>query len=298
MKPNDTIFHTIGIICKHGETNITPTLVELTAFLHQRGATILFDESAVGLIADVDFVSRETLGTEADLAIVLGGDGTILNAGRTLASFGIAIIGINQGRLGFLADISPTGMIPALTGILDGHYVSDSRTLLEAEILRNGEPICRSPALNDIVVHSHDVVRMIEFETLIDGHFVNIQRADGMVVATPTGSTAYALSSGGPLIVPGLGLDAVLLVPICPHTMSNRPLVISADVTISIKLDPHSRTSAQVAFDGQGTTSLLPGDQVIIHRMQNRLTLLHLEDYDYFSLLRKKLHWAENPQPQ
>ena len=294
MPTNTHSFQAIGLISKRGEPRITLTLQRLLQHLEDLGRNILLDESNEGLLAGRILYPREELGKCCDLVIVIGGDGTLLNAGRTLARFKLPIIGINQGRLGFLTDISSREMIPALNQILQGNFTSEARSLLSAEIWRGKQRIITEDAVNDIVIHNHDVVRMIEFDTYIDQRHVNTQRADGLVVATPTGSTAYALSAGGPLVAPSL--DAILLVPICPHTMSNRPLIISAEAHIEIRLHELNRTSAQVAFDGQATTRLLPGDCVLIRQNTHKLQLLHPADYDHFTLLRKKLHWAEAPQ--
>ncbi|APZ42231.1 NAD(+) kinase [Acidihalobacter ferrooxydans] len=289
MKP----FQTIGIIAKRGDTRLATHIRQILQHLRERDYTVLLDESAEGLLPTEALLARETLAQRCDLAIVLGGDGTLLNAGRSLAEHGVALLGINLGRLGFLVDVSPARMLPSIDTVLAGHYVEESRALLHTEVIRDQTTITRQDSLNDVVLHNNDVVRMIEFDTFIDERFVNSQRADGLVVATPTGSTAYALSAGGPIVSPAL--PAILLVPICPHTLSNRPLVVGAPSTIEIVLCEHNQTAAQVAFDGQATTSLHPGDRIRIRGKSAMLRLLHPPDYDHFEILRAKLHWSETP---
>jgi len=221
----------------------------------------------------------------------VGGDGTFLSAVRSLADFGTPVLGINLGRLGFLADISPDQMLEHLQQILDGQYVDESRFLLEAEVIRSGETVARADAFNDVVVHIRDVARMIEFETYINGQFVNFQRSDGLVISTPTGSTAYALSSGGPLL--HATLDAMVLVPICPHTLSNRPLVINANSTVEVVIGDSKQTTSQVTFDGQTAFDVIAGDKIVVRKKQNIIHLIHPASYDYYDILRAKLHWSE-----
>jgi NAD+ kinase len=288
-------FQTIGVITKQSGPQLADTLQALLDLLASRGLRVLLDESTTPLLGKQagETFSREVLAREADLAIVVGGDGTLLNAGRTLADAGVPVLGINLGRLGFLVDVSPEEMGSRLAEILDGHYVEAPRFLLEAEVWRDETCIGQSLALNDVVVHVREVVRMIEFDTFIDGQFVNTQRADGMVVATPTGSTAYALSGGGPILHPGL--DAIVLVPICPHTLSHRPIVVQGGSHIEIRICAHDKDPAQVSFDGQAGMDLEPRDRIVIRRKQGPLRLLHPKGYDYFHILRAKLRWGEQP---
>ena len=288
-------FHTIGGITKRSDPRLADTLQTLLEFLASRALTVLLDESAAPLLADRDYatVSRDALARQADLAIVIGGDGTLLNAGRTLADADVPVLGINLGRLGFLVDVSPEEMTSRLEEILGGDYVEAPRFLLDAEVVRGDTTIGRAVALNDVVLHVRDVVRMIEFDTYIDGHFVNTQRADGLVVSTPTGSTAYALSGGGPILHPGL--DALVLVPVCPHTLSHRPIVVTGDSRIEVRVCAHNKDPAQVSFDGQANLDLMPEDRIRITRKATPLRLLHPKGYDYFHILRAKLRWGEQP---
>ena len=288
-------FNTIGIIAKQGDPRLAQTLGALLQHLERRRVEVLLDESTSPLLAGRDdaTVSRSALAERCDLAIVVGGDGTLLSAARSLADAEVPLLGVNLGRLGFLVDVSPEEMVTRLDEILEGNYIEAPRFLLHAQIQRDEQIIGQSDALNDVVLHIRDVVRMIEFETYIDGHFVNTQRADGLVVSTPTGSTAYALSGGGPILHPSL--SAVVLVPICPHTLSHRPIVVQGDSRIEILLCAHNQASAQVAFDGQASIDLEPQDRILIQRKPRELRLIHPQGYDYFHILRAKLRWGEQP---
>lgn len=286
-------FKTIGIIAKQGDVRLEETLGTLMAYLRDKGLRILLDASADGLTPDTDVYPREELVRQCDLAIVVGGDGTLLNAARSLACHGVPLIGINLGRLGFLADISPEEITQRLEEILAGDYIEEPRALLEAEILRNGHTIQRHDALNDVVLHISNDVRMIEFDIRIDGHFVSSQRADGLVICTPTGSTAYALSGGGPILSPSL--PAIGLVPVCPHTLTSRPLVVNATACIEVSLSVQNSAPAQVAFDGQSCTPVSAEDVIRIRQKDAPLRLLHPNTYDHFHILRAKLHWGEQP---
>jgi NAD+ kinase len=240
---------------------------------------------------DIPILDRASLGNQSDLAIVIGGDGTFLSAVRALVDCNVPILGINLGRLGFLADIYPEDMLQTMEQILHGDYVDESRFLLNAQVIRDEKIISEAAAFNDVVVHIRDVARMIEFNTYINGQYVNYQRADGIVVSTPTGSTAYALSSGGPLL--HATLDAMVLVPICPHTLSNRPLVVNANSEIEIVIGQNKQSTAQVSCDGQTACDVLPGDKIRIWRKTNPVHLIHPVSYDYYHILRAKLRWSE-----
>jgi len=282
---------TIGIIAKDKSDAVNLTVKRLVEFINHKNCNIAYDKSTEGLIDNVTYVDRDTLATQSDLAIVVGGDGTFLSAVRSLAEHNIPVLGINLGRLGFLVDISPDDMLQHLEQIMQGEYVDECRFLLEAQVERNGQLIAQADAFNDVVVHIRDVARMIEFETFINGQFVNYQRSDGLVVSTPTGSTAYALSSGGPLL--HATLDAMVVVPICPHTLTNRPLVINADSKVEIVIGESKQSTAQVTFDGQTAFDVKPADKIIIRKKQNNIHLIHPTSYDYYEILRAKLHWSE-----
>jgi len=282
---------TIGIIAKDKGDAVTKTIKQLVDFLSKSSCAIIFDNSAEGIIENTQSVDRNTLASKSDLAIVVGGDGTFLSAVRSLADLNIPILGINLGRLGFLVDISPDEMFEHLEQIMQGNYVEECRFLLQAHVIRDGQVISQADAFNDVVVHIRDVARMIEFETYINGQYVNYQRSDGLVVSTPTGSTAYALSSGGPLL--HATLDAMVLVPICPHTLSNRPLVINANSKVEIVIGESKQSTSQVTFDGQTAFDVKPGDKIVIEKKKNTINLIHPSSYDYYEILRAKLHWSE-----
>ena len=284
-------FSTIGIIVKPHTEVVQDTLEHLLAYLSTKPCTAVLDDSADGL-TDRAVVSREELGNQCDLVITIGGDGTILNAARSLADKNVPLVGINIGRLGFLADVSPDEIDTVLDNVLSGNFIEEKRFLLNASVYRNEKVIFTSVALNDVVVHVRDVARMIEFETYIDGQFVNHQRADGLVISTPTGSTAYALSSGGPILQ--ANLDAIALVPICPHTLSNRPIVVNSRSEVDILVCETKQAIAQVTYDGQNSFDVELGDHIVIKRKENAITLLHPPGHNNFEILRAKLHWSEH----
>lgn len=286
-------FKTIGIVARRGDTRLAAPILQLLKHLRRHRYEVLLDESAEGLLPAEPLYTTAQFRERCDLAIVVGGDGTLLHASRALADADVPLVGVNLGRLGFLVDVTPERMLPVIDTILGGQFVEESRAMLQTKIWRDTKVLTQQDALNDVVVHSHDVVRMIEFDTFVDERFVNSQRADGLVISTPTGSTAYALSAGGPVVSPALA--AILLVPICPHTLSNRPIVIGADSKIEIVLCEQNITAAQVAFDGQATTGLQPGDRIQIRQKAGAMRLLHPPDYDHFHILRAKLRWGEAP---
>ncbi|MDH5423903.1 MAG: NAD(+) kinase [Gammaproteobacteria bacterium] len=287
----DKNIQTIGLIVKNSEQTVADTFHRLRNYLSDKQFTVLLDESVAELVTDKAVVDRQTLGQSCQLAIVIGGDGTLLNAARSLADHNTPILGINLGRLGFLVDVSPHDMFNVIDQVLAGHYKDERRFLLQATVTRGTQRVMHSCAFNDIVVHVRDVARMIDYSTYINDVFVNEQRADGLVVSTPTGSTAYALSSGGPLLHPSL--EAITLVPICPHTLSNRPLVIGSDSKVEIVINENNRNTPQISLDGQSNFDLQAGDKIIIERKENDVHLIHPEFYDYFQILRAKLRWSE-----
>lgn len=282
-------FSHIGIFTKPNDTRVDKTLFQLHEFLIQHGFKVFCDQNA-GLILGLPAMPAEELARRIDLAIVVGGDGTLLGAGRLLAAYEVPIVGVNLGRLGFLVDVSPDEMGTQLEAILAGEYREEQRLILHAEAERDGEIIGGGDALNDVVLHVRDEIRMIEFTTWIDGSFVSTQRADGIIITTPTGSTAYALSSGGPIMHPAL--QAITLVPICPHTLSDRPLVLSSQSTVELQLDEQREVPARVSFDGHNNIELESGDRVRISARPEKVHLLHPQGYDYFHILREKLHWG------
>lgn len=273
------------------KADVKETLRRLYDFLLQSGCEVFPDDTCRDSLAAPGalFPPLQDL-KGCDLAIVIGGDGTLLNAARILAVHQVPIVGINMGRLGFLVDVSPARMLDSLADILRGRYITEERFLLEATVARDGRTLVRHLAMNDVVVNNQFQTRMIEFFTHVDGRDVNHERADGIIVATPTGSTAYALSSGGPILHPAL--SAIALVPICPHTLSHRPLVIDSNSEVTIVIDPDCKTVAQASFDGQANIELKPNDRIQIRRSVNA-RLLHPRGYDFFDILRVKLNWGK-----
>jgi NAD+ kinase len=248
----------------------------------------LFVNEPLSFLTSVDVIDVKDFPKHCDLTIAIGGDGTLLSASRELAGTDIPLVGINVGRLGFLADVALAKLEQHLSKILAGEFREDIRFLLQATIKNTGQDITN--AMNDVVVHSHQSLHMIEFETHINGKFLNSQRADGLVIATPTGSTAYAMSAGGPIL--DVNLDALVLASVCPHTLSNRPVVIAADSIVDITLSENNVTTAMVTCDGRPGQLLQPGDTVRIQRHPSKIKLLHLDDHDHYSILRAKLEWG------
>ncbi len=289
-------FHTIGLIGKFGDPNVAGTLNQIATHLRQRQLRVLLDESSARLIPDngLEIASRVTIGEQCDLAIVMGGDGTMLNAARSLVDYEVPILGVNLGRLGFLADVSPSEIPHRLDAVLNGHFREARRSLLHAQVLHEDQVTGEADALNDVVVHKREVARMIEVDTFLDGRFLNAYRADGLIISTPTGSTAYALASGGPIIHPGL--EAVVLVPICPHTLTHRPIVVKADSVIEVVLNTANTTEAQVTCDGQISLAIESGDRIVIQKKGRKVRLIHPLNHDYFELLRAKLNWGLSPE--
>jgi NAD+ kinase len=285
-------FSTIGLITKPGDALLADTVRALLGYLHARRLNVLIDQSAGALLQDKgkSSVRREEIARCCDLAIVVGGDGTLLHAARSLIDHDVPLLAINRGRLGFLADISPDDMIARLDEILAGYYKEERRYLLHATVIRVNQNIAESDAFNEVVTHVKGSVRMIEVEIYINNRFVNTLRADGLIVSTPTGSTAYALSGGGPILYPSL--EAVVLVPICPHTLSNRPIVVDADSHIEVILCQHNTSPARASFDGQADVDLIPNDRISIERKASTLRFIQPQDHDYFQILRAKLRWG------
>ncbi len=283
-------FPRIGLIGKQGDLRVGGTVAQLTNCLGIQGLQVVL-AAGLGQVAGVNHPEYPVgeLGGVCDLVVVIGGDGTFLHAARAVAPFGIPLVGINLGRLGFLADISPERMCDCLSQILNGHFEAEQRSLLMVRH-RENPPVT---ALNDVVIHRWQSARMIEFEIAIDGTFVNAQRADGLIVSTPTGSTAYAMAGGGPLLHPSL--DAILLVSICPHTFSNRPLVVPGRSQLQVRLMGQADNPVLVTFDGQINQPLPPGDSLLISQSPHPVRLLHPLGHNHFELLRAKMGWSGHP---
>ncbi len=288
-------FKTVALVGKYQSAEVAEALGRLSAYLQGRGVSVLVDEDTarvVGGVGGARAATFEQIAERADLAVVLGGDGTMLTAARRLGTYTVPLLGINQGRLGFLTDVGRGEMLDRVGEVLDGQYLRERRVLLEAEVLRDGVPVFSSVALNDVVVSRGEVGRMIEFELTVDGEYIYRQRSDGIIVATPTGSTAYALSANGPILHPRLA--GMVLVPLSPHGLTYRPIALSHDSTVDIMIvAPHD---ARIHFDGQTLFDAHGGDCVRVRRSFQSVTLLHPPGYSYFAVLREKLHWSAAPR--
>jgi len=289
-------FKTIALTGKYEDPRVGDSMLILARHLSAAGARLLIDPRIRMNFSDVrvESLPEAELGDAADLVIAVGGDGTMLYASRLVAGRDVPLLGINRGRLGFLADITPGEMLRRLDEVLDGVYEEERRLMLEA-VIENGESAPRrSLALNDVVLQKRAVGRMLDFENWIDGVYVNTHGGDGLVIATPTGSTAYALSGGGPIIHPSL--DAITLVPICPHTLSDRPIVVRADARIEVRVLQRPDTLAAVSCDGLPLGELTAGQRLLVRAAAERVLLIHPRGHDYFRLLRSKLHWGRGSQ--
>jgi NAD+ kinase len=286
-------FRSVALFGNPAQGRVAECLLTLANHLAKRGFRVLVDaDSPLRFPPDSTIGCEEgNFAEEADLLIAIGGDGTLLRAAHVLAGRPIPLLGINQGRLGFLTDISPRSMREDVDRILAGHSIEDRRALLQARVERGGVAMDSQSgfALNDVVVQKAGQGRILEFETFIDGRFVNAHRGDGLVVATATGSTAYALSCGGPIVVPDL--DALVVTPVCPHTLSDRPLMVRLDRVIEVRLGLDSG-DVNVCCDGILLGNLTHRDRLIIQRAAAQVRLLHPPDYDYYGLIRSKLHWG------
>jgi NAD+ kinase len=282
-------FKTIALIGKYKTPGIAEPLLRLASFLAEKGVTVVVDSLTAVHLKQHPYriLALEEMGGKIDLVIVLGGDGTMLNIARTLAPFKIPLVGVNQGRLGFLTDLSLESMQQSIAAMLKGEFVTEQRMLLATRVLRNGAEVFSSLAFNEVVVHRSNVSSMIEFEVRINGEYLYTQRADGLIVATPTGSTAYALSAGGPIVHPSL--DVISLVPVCPHTLSNRPIVVAGASVIEILM--HRTEDVRVRFDSHTYFDLHLQDRLMVTHYPEPLCLLHPEGHSYYHTLREKLLW-------
>lgn len=263
----------------------------IAQFLHAQGCEVVFEQdTAQNLgVSGYPVLDVAALGAQCDLGLVVGGDGTMLGLGRQLAHSGLPLIGINQGRLGFITDIPFGNFASTLAPMLRGDYEEDLRSLMHGRVMRNGHCVFDALAMNDVVVNRGATSGMVELRVEVDGHFVANQRADGLIIATPTGSTAYALSAGGPMLHPSI--PGWVLVPIAPHTLSNRPIVLANTMEIAIELV--SGRDASANFDMQSLASLLHGDRIVVTRSNHQVRFLHPLGWSYFDTLRQKLHWNE-----
>ncbi|MEO7496378.1 MAG: NAD kinase [Massilia sp.] len=284
---------TIALVVRHNTVGIEGPVASIVGFLEGEGYRVVFEaETAAHLEMDgIDALNATEIGAVASAAIVMGGDGTMLGMARQLAPFDVPLIGINQGRLGFMTDIPIERMLPVLADILSGKTKAERRTLLEGRVMREGQMLNCGMAVNDVVVARGAGAGMVELKVTVDGNFMYNQRSDGLIISTPTGSTAYSLSAGGPLLHPSL--NGIVLVPIAPHALSNRPIVVPDDSEIVVEIVAGRDIS--VNFDMQTFTHLLHGDQIVISRSPHHITFLHPEGWSYYDTLREKLHWNEYP---
>ena len=287
-------FQRIGLLTRPNTEGIAPVIHDLINFLSKNGLRVIIDTSCTdeGLVnADDKRLCHisSNIGQDCDLILVLGGDGTFLSAARKAAPYCVPLIGVNQGHLGFLTQVSRESMVAELTEMLRGQYQEDECIVLETDVLREGSGIYHGIALNDVVLSRGGAGQMIEFEVFINGQFVYTQRSDGLIVSTPTGSTAYSLAAGGPILQ--TSIRALTLVPICPQSMTNRPIVIGDDSDIRILITKAG--DARVHYDGQSFLDIQNLDEIRIRRYRHSLRVLHPTDYRYYKTLRQKLHWGE-----
>ena len=269
-------FKCVAIVGRQDDPRVAEPMQVLSDHLTKVGITLLAEDEAA----------------KADLIIAIGGDGTMLYASSRARDANAPILGINRGRLGFLADVTPDEMISSVDHVLRGDYTTDSRLLLQARLLSSSGEEQTAFALNDVVLQRSETGRMVDFETRISGRYVNTHSGDGLIVATPTGSTAYALSCGGPIIEPQL--DAIVVVPVCPHTLTDRPIVISANQSIEVRLIERDDTKAEITVDGLSMGSIRPDDKLLICAANHRVTFVHPPGYDFYEILRSKLFWGRD----
>jgi NAD+ kinase len=284
-------FRHVALIGKYHAQGSRSALEEIANFLHTQGCEVTLEEDTASNTGLTQYPVLDVagIGAHCDLALVVGGDGTMLGIGRQLAQFGVPMVGINQGRLGFITDIAFEDFQTALEPMLRGEFEEDRRWMMQAKVVRDGRCVFNATAMNDVVVNRGATAGMVELRVEVDGRFVANQRADGLIIASPTGSTAYALSAGGPLIHPSIA--GWVLVPIAPHTLSNRPIVLSDAGEITVEIVAGRDASAN--FDMQSLASLLHGDRITVRRSEFQMCFLHPKGWSYFDTLRKKLHWNE-----
>jgi NAD+ kinase len=291
MSTGNAVYSTVALAGRASDPRVGEAMMALAAHLLERGRHVLAADGVeidFGLLP-VNRVPEAELARGADLLVAVGGDGTMLHAARMAAAEAVPVLGVNRGRLGFLADVGPDRMLESVDDALEGRCLPETRMLLEAQVQIDGRQVSRL-ALNDIVVAKRETGRMLDLRTWVDGTYVNTHGGDGFIVSTSTGSTAYALSCGGPIVHPSLA--ALVLVPICPHTLSDRPIVVGAESIVEIELADRFEARAQVVCDGMVLSELEPGERLRVCRAAISATLLHPPDHDYYRILRSKLHWG------
>lgn len=287
------MFKNIAIISKIDDNSVKDSLDTVINYLDSKNIKYFLDDNSSVLLKNKESTNIETIKNKCDIGFIIGGDGTLLRSAQELAKANIPICGINRGRLGFLVDISPNHIEENLESILSDNYSVDERISLIGTVIRNGKEISKNISFNDVVIHSKDAVRMIEMDTTLNGEKLYTVNADGLVVSTPTGSTAYSLSCGGPILEPTM--EALVMVPICPHLLSNRPIVIDMNSIIEIKLSDKSHTNASVTFDGQINVPIEANDTIRISKGTVTLKLIQPPGINFLSILREKLGWGYKP---
>lgn len=282
---------TVGIVTKPRQPQVAAVAARLAEWFRERGVAPLMEADAASLTGQPAMgVPAETLATRSDLVVVVGGDGTLLAAARLIEGRDVPVLGINHGGLGFLTAVRLEDLYDDLVHVLDGRYSSERRMMIDASITRNGETVALHQALNDVVINKGTPARIIEVETRVDDQYVSTFRADGLIVSTPTGSTAYNMSAGGPIVHPAL--DAILITPICSHTLTNRPIVLPANVHVVVTLRSPDEQGVFATVDGQVGIPMLPGDVLDVRMSARRVRLIAPVGKTYFDVLRGKLKWG------
>ncbi len=284
-------FQSAALVGRSTDPRVAEPMTMVAGYLAERGVEVLVSDE-VGLELPARRVPGDSLAPNAELVITIGGDGTMLYAARLAVGHSVPLLGINRGRLGFLTDVTPDAMLTSLEAVLEGDFTRESRLLLQAELARSDGTRVSGQALNDVVLARCETGRMVDYETHVDGRYVNTHSGDGLIVATPTGSTAYALSCGGPIVQPDL--DAMVLVPVCPHTLSDRPIVIPAASEVEVTLMERPETRAEIACDGYPLSDLEEGGRLTVRAADDRITLIHPPGHDYYEILRSKLNWGKD----
>ncbi len=290
-------FNTIGIIGKYGDHDVSETIELVLQVVDELGARAVIDAStthnAFANHTKHSSVDRETLAKQADIVVAVGGDGSFLASSRSIINTDTPITGVNMGRLGFLTDISPNEIHSVLHEVLTGKYTHEARTVLKSTVIRDNKVFAEHVGINDVVIHKRSVSRMVELDVYLNNRFLSSYHADGLIVSSPTGSTAYALSSGGPILQGNL--EALVLVPICPHTLTQRPIVIDANTELRVDITEKNDDNLQVSIDGQEEIQLKVGDRVLITKYSKKLNIYHPCDYDNLQRMRRKLGWGSSP---
>lgn len=289
-------FRHIGLIGrKEANSQVLETIERLIDYLLSCGVIVVLEDSIAQQVSrpNLQVANRKVMSEICDLAIVVGGDGSMLGAARAFASKGVPVLGVNRGNLGFLTDILPSQIETKVGEVLAGKYTQENRFLLDAIHTRGGEPIGQADALNDVVISSGETAKMIEFDLYIEGNFVYRQRSDGLIISSPTGSTAYSLSAGGPIMHPNL--DAIVLVPMLPHSLSSRPIVVDGNSEVKLIIGKKNQISPHITCDGQSRMVAAPGDTIYVQKKPRKLKMIHPLEHSFYEACRDKLGWSLHP---